>query len=375
MWRRRRRIMHSSEKSLCFFPWSFNLQPKDKAMKRFKRASDIKVGVIGYGGAFNMGKHHLNEMKGAGMTPTAVAEIDPTRLAVATTDFPGIQTFTSVAEMLKKSDVNVLAIITPHNTHAKLAIQCLNAGRHVVCEKPFAITTKECDDMIAAAKKNKVVVSTYHNRHWDGCALQAVKSIVKEKSIGEVVRIEAGMGGYGKPGDWWRTSKTISGGVLYDWGVHLLEYSLQIIESEIDEVSGFAKRGFWANETKWKADTNEDEGFAVVRFKNGRWLTLRITSIDSKPGDRWVTVTGTKGTFAFDHGSWEITKQVNGETIITKGRNPNGESQKLYQNIADHLTNGTPLVITPEWARRPIHILDLANQSATKGVAVKAKYR
>jgi len=344
-------------------------------MKKFKSASDIKVGVIGYGGAFNMGKHHLNEMKGAGMVPTAVAEIDPSRLGVATTDFPGIETYTDVAEMLKKSDVNVLAIITPHNTHAKLAIQCLKAGRHVVCEKPFAITTKECDDMIAAAKKAGVVVSTYHNRHWDGCVLQAVKSIVKEKQIGDVIRIEAAMGGYGKPGDWWRTSKAISGGVLYDWGVHLLEYSLQIIESDIDEVFGLAKTGFWADQTKWKSDTNEDEGFAVVRFKNGRWLTLRITSIDSKPGDKIVTVTGTKGTFAFDHGAWELTKVIDGETIIKKGRNPNGESQKLYQNIADHLTKGTELIITPEWARRPIHILDLANQSAKQGKALKAKYK
>ena len=59
-------------------------------MKKFKSASEIKVGVIGYGGAFNMGKAHLNEMKKAGMTPTAVAEIDKERLKVAETDFPGI---------------------------------------------------------------------------------------------------------------------------------------------------------------------------------------------------------------------------------------------------------------------------------------------
>ncbi|MFZ2655804.1 MAG: Gfo/Idh/MocA family oxidoreductase, partial [Victivallales bacterium] len=206
-------------------------------MKKFKNASEIKVGVIGYGGAFNMGKSHLNEMKKAGMTPTAVAEIDKERLKVAETDFPGIETYTSVAEMLKKSDVNLLAIITPHNTHAKLAIQCLKAGRHIVCEKPLAITTAECDAMIAEAKKNNLVASTYHNRHWDGCILDAVKK-VRSGAIGEVVRVEAHMGGWGQPGDWWRTSRTISGGILYDWGVHLLEYSFQILEGEkMKEVS------------------------------------------------------------------------------------------------------------------------------------------
>ena len=62
------------------------------------------------------------------------------------------------------------------------------------------------------------------------------------------------MGGYNKPGDWWRSSKSVSGGILYDWGVHLLEYSLQIVDSDMAEVTGLAKRGFWAPQTKWKAD-------------------------------------------------------------------------------------------------------------------------
>src|SRR5688572_17858566 len=122
----------------------------------------LKCGVIGYGGAFNMGKQHLREMQSAGMVPTAVCEIDPARLDVAKTDFPGIQTYTGVDEMLARSDVEIIAIITPHNTHAPLAIKCLNAGKHVVCEKPFAITTEECDAMIAAARAHDLVVSTYH---------------------------------------------------------------------------------------------------------------------------------------------------------------------------------------------------------------------
>jgi len=60
--------------------------------------------------------------------------------------------------------------------------------------------------------------------------------------------------------------------------------------------------------------------------------------------------------------------------MITRGRNPGSEGWKLYQNIADHLTTGAKLVITPEWARRPIHILDLANTSARTGRAIKTKY-
>ena len=344
-------------------------------MKRFKRASDIKVGVVGYGGAFNMGRHHLNEMVRAGMTPTAVAELDPERLKVAAEDFPGIETYPSVGAMLKKSDINLVTIITPHNTHAKLALQCLRAGRSVVCEKPFAVTTAECDAMIREAKKQRLVLSTYHNRHWDGCILEAVSQICKKGVIGDIVRIEAHMGGYGQPRDWWRSSKSISGGILYDWGVHLLEYSLQLISADISEVTGLASTGFWAPATAWKDDTNEDEGLAIVRFATGQWLALTISHIDSNPKRGQLEITGTSGSYIMDGGSWEIIAHRDGKTVITKGKNPPSEGWRFYQNIADHLVKGTPLVITAEWARRPIHILDLANRSAKKGAALKAKHK
>jgi len=343
-------------------------------MSRFKKASDIKVGVIGYGGAFNMGRAHLNEMKKAGMTPTAVAEIDAKRLDVAKQDFPGIETYTSVAAMLRKSGVNLLAIITPHNTHARLALQCLHAGRHVVCEKPLAITTAECDQMIAAAKKNKVVLSTYHNRHWDGNILEAMKHIRKGE-IGRIVRVDVQMGGYGKPGDWWRTSKTISGGLLYDWGVHLLEYTLQIVNSDIREVSGFLWSGVWAPQTPWKKDTNEDDGFLAVRYASGAWSTLSMSSIDSRPDQPWFKITGTKGTYLMNWDAGEIITHDGNKTVSVRVPNQQGAGWKLYQNVADHLVKGKDLIITPEWARRPIHILDLACRSAKKGAALKAKYR
>jgi scyllo-inositol 2-dehydrogenase (NADP+) len=342
-------------------------------MMTYKKAKEIKVGVVGYGGAFNMGRAHLNEMKRAGMTVTAVAELDASRLEVAKTDFPGIQTFDSLPHMLKGSDVDLISIITPHNTHAKLAIQALKAGRHVVCEKPLAITTAECDAMIAAAKKSGVVVSTYHNRHWDGCILAAMKQ-VKAGLIGDVCRVEAHMGNYGKPGEWWRSSRSISGGIMYDWGVHLLEYSLQLLDSEISEVSGFSSNGFWASQTAWKEDTNEDEGFAVVRFANGKWLTLNISSIESNPKASFLEVTGTRGSIVLDWDYNTVITHNKKDVISTKYKNPDAEGWRLYQNIADHLVKGKELVISGEWARRPIHILDLACRSANQGKALKAKY-
>lgn len=344
-------------------------------MKKAKSTQEIKVGVVGYGGAFNMGKQHLQEMRQAGMTPVAVAEVDPARLQIALQDFPGIQIYSSVTEMLKKSDVNLITLITPHNTHAPIAIQCLRAGRHVVCEKPFAINTAECDAIIREAKKKKLLVSTYHNRHWDGWILRAVEQIKEKQVIGKIFRIDLRMGNRYKPGDWWRTSRSISGGLLFDWGVHLLEYSLQLIDSDIVEVSGFATSGYWAPQTKWKNDCNEDEATAVVRFKNGAWLNLTVTHLDANPKEGHLEIHGTEGNYVIPFSHYLQYTTNEGVSTTLKGYHYSTLGHKFYENIAAHLTKGEKLVITPEWARRPIHIIDLAMQSAAKGRALPAKYK
>ena len=130
----------------------------------------------------------------------------------------------------------------------------------------------------------------------------------------------------------------------------------------------------WADKTAWKADTNEDEGYAVARFANGAWLTLMISSIEANPKRGWLEITGTKGSYIMDGGTYEILLPGGNPSLI-KGPNPDSEGWRFYQNIADHLVKNTPLVITGEWARRPIHILDLACKSAEKNAALKAKYR
>jgi len=345
-------------------------------MKKFSSKKDIRVGVIGYGGAFNMGKNHLHEMREAGMTPVAVCELDSERLKVARDDFEGIETYRTTNQMLKKSDVNLITIITPHNTHARLAIKCLEAGRHVVTEKPFAITVAECDAMMSAARRRGLTLSTYHNRHWDGCVLEGVDQIVNRKVIGDVVSIDIRAGSYGKPGDWWRSSKSISGGLAYDWGVHFLEYALQIMNENMLEVTGVSRTGVWAPKTRWKDDTNEDAVSALVRFANQKWLTLSMSSLEANPKPGFIEVHGTKGTYVMDHGTYEIIQtKGNGRVTRTSGNNRQGVWGEFYKNIADHMTRGKKLIITPEWARRPIQVLDMANQSAKLGKAMKLKYR
>jgi scyllo-inositol 2-dehydrogenase (NADP+) len=344
--------------------------------KTYANPSAIRVAVVGYGGAFNMGRQHLKEMQTAGMTPTAVVELDPKRLEVARTDFPGIETYATVDELLAKSAADLVTVITPHNTHAELGLKIAAAGRHVVLEKPMAITTEECDAMIAAAKGRDVIVSTYHNRHWDGWILRALE-LFRAGTFGDIVRIDLRMGQHGRPGDWWRSSRSISGGVLYDWGVHLLEYSLQLITSPVTEVSGYAWNGYWAAQPDfpWAKDANEDEAQATIRFASGQRINLTITQLDGAPERGFMKIVGTKATHIIDWpGSETTTGLGSGKSTVERAPNPPAEGQKFYDNISAHLTKGEPLVITGEWARRPIHLLDLAARSAKEGKALPVKY-
>lgn len=341
----------------------------EKGKSALKR---IRSAVIGYGGAYSMGKEHMEQMQMAGMQPVSVCDLDESRLKIAEKDFPGIRTYTSVAEMLNQSDFDLVTIITPHNTHSRLAVQCLKAKKHVVVEKPLALSTAECDRMIAAAAENRRLLSTYHNRHWDGCILQALK---KTGSIGDIVRIEAHMGSWSGPREWWRSSRSISGGILFDWGVHLLEYTLQLMNAEVVEVSGFTKDGVWNVDSPWKEDTVEDEGFILVRYSDGRWSSLLLTSLDASPREGWLDILGTKGSYRFDSKNWSLTIPKREGVSVLKGENPPSRRELYYRNIADHLAGKEKLIITADWARRPIHIIDLAYRSAAKGTSIRTKYR
>ena len=200
-----------------------------------KKQEHFRVGVIGYSGAFNMGQLHLTSMaKNEGVEVAAVCELDPALRQAAEEDFPGIKTYSRIGTMLRNANLDLVTIITPHNTHAKLAVQCLNAGVRVVCEKPLAITSAEVKRMQAAAKKNKVMISTFHNRRWDGDFVVLRDLILKEQIIGRVFRIEAGFYGYGEQGTWWRSNRKISGGAIYDWGAHFTDWILNIVPEKID---------------------------------------------------------------------------------------------------------------------------------------------
>ena len=320
--------------------------------------STWRVGTIGYGGAFNMGATHLHSLaKNAGFVPAAVCDADAARTLVAEKDFPGIQRYTKVSEMLAKAKLDLVIIITPHDSHADLAVQCLNAGVGVVVEKPMAITTAEVTRMVDAAKKKKAFLSTFHNRRWDGDYL-ALKKIVAEGIIGRIHRIDAGFYGYGEQGTWWRSNKKISGGALYDWGAHFTDWILGVVPSPVASVSGFQHKN-----PEWKKYDNEDHSEAHYRFKDGTLATLTISNLAMVDRPRW-TILGEKGSIVFGNDHWIVKAVINGRTFETKVAFEQSDWDGYYRNVAAHLTKGEKLSVTPESAARVIAALHSADVSA-----------
>ena len=339
--------------------------------EQINKNKQIRGAVIGYGGAFNMGKSHLTWMQDAGIVPVAVCDLDPARLLAAAADFPGLHTYAEASQLLADEEIDLVTIITPHNSHAPLAIEALQAGKAVICEKPMCLTAQEATDMIAASEANGLLLSVFHNRRHDGDFLALREAIVEKKLIGDVFSIQAGLAGYGHPGHWWRSDKALSGGAFYDWGAHFVDWILALMPGrKVISVTGhFHKR-------VWHDVTNEDHVQAILRFDDGAHADLSFSQIASLPLPRW-RIQGTEGGI-LDDGSVKdgMTLFTHLQGIRMKGelRNKPSRWENYYANIHAHLTEDAPLDVTPRQARRVIAILEAAGKSARSGQAEPVAY-
>ena len=322
----------------------------------------VRCGLLGYGPSWNMGKAHgqfINEQ--AGMTTVAVCDIDPARRAAAEQELPGLRTFESLGAMLKADDINLVVDILPHNLHAETALECLKAGRHVVLEKPFCLTTQEATEMIQAARRGGRMLSVFHNRRWDS-DYQAIRSIMARGLLGKVFHVEAFMGGYDRPGTSWRSDKMVSGGALYDWGAHFVDWILRLMGRRVTQVTGFMQKRWWQHVT------NEDQAEAVIRFEDGEVADLQISSLAAATKPRW-RILGTQGALVSQGGdSHRVISHACGHAV--DGQVPfKGalSGRPYYRNIADHLLAGEPLEVTAEQAREVIAVIETAERSSAEG--------
>lgn len=338
-------------------------------------SAPVQAGIIGYGPAFNMGLNHSTAINSIeGLQVTAVCDLDSERLEAAREELGDIKTYSKVADVAADPDIQLVIVILPHNLHCEVAVACLGAGKHVVVEKPMAISIDECTQMIEAAKKRSLMLSVFHNRRWDG-DFNAIKDIIEQGYIGEVFHLEAHSGGYRPPGTSWRSEKAVCGGAFYDWGAHFVDWVLHLIPSPITTVSGQFQKRVWGHVT------NEDHVEAYIKFASSAVAHVELSSIAAAGKPRWY-ILGTKGAIVDSPataGTFTVSTAIDPRHVATfdvpyyQVPFPDG-AKAFYQGIGDHLLRDEPLHVTPESARRVIAVMDLAERSSKSGSEQEMPY-
>ena len=184
--------------------------------------------VVGYGG---MGSWHVaHAQKSDVVNLLGIYDIDPKKTILARER--GIFAYDSLDEVLSDERVDIVTVAIPNDSHLDTVVRSLKAGKNVICEKPVAMNSNELEEMIAAAESADKIFSVHQNRRFDVDYL-AMKQIKESGEIGEIINIESRIhGSRGIPSDW-RGVKEHGGGMVLDWGVHLIDQLLQNFDEKI----------------------------------------------------------------------------------------------------------------------------------------------
>jgi predicted dehydrogenase len=346
-------------------------------------AAPVRVGILGYGAIGH--EHNAAIAQTPGLELVAVCDPNPLRVAAAQELAPDVRGHATAEDLLADDGVDLVIVSTPPDTHAAWALRFLEAGKSVVVEKPFCITVDEADRQIAAARERGLMLAVYQNRRWDPDYL-ALKQVVRSGALGDVFHYESFIGGYGHPCNYWHSDEAVSGGAIYDWGSHYLDWVLDLFDQPVEWVSATTHKRVWHDVT------NADHTRVLVHFTDG--VEAEFTHSDlaaaSKPK---FYVLGTCGGLV---GDWRTEKVVArspigtlqedrlavsdspadlrvftpdgaGGTSETRLSIPPAPPQPFHRQLADALLSGEPMDVTPEGSRRNIAVMEAATLSARDG--------
>lgn len=287
------------------------------------------VAVIGFGG---QGGWHCKEILKSDVAELAgIYDIKEERRKAAKEQ--GIKVYESADAIFNDKNVDIVVIAVPNNDHKELVISALGCGKNVICEKPVEMSVAAFDEMAAAAKKSGKIFSVHQNRRWDVDFL-SMKRIAESGEIGELISIESRIhGSRGIPSDW-RCTKKCGGGMILDWGVHLIDQILQIFGSE--KICGV----YCA--TTNITNTEVDDGFKLnLYFESGKTAYVEV------------------GTYNFIKMPRFYMQCKNGTAIIDNWRNPASIAKLKAWNEKDVLPVQTAAGITKTMAPRDSLTLDV----------------
>ncbi len=334
--------------------------------------------VIGYGG---QGAWHAKQILGSDVALLAgVFDTNPLRNQAAC--HAGIHVYDSVESMLADPTVETVVVATPNDSHKELVIQCLQAGKHVICEKPVEMSVAAFDEMESAMKKSGKLFTVHQNRRWDVDFL-AMKEIVASGQIGDILRIESRVhGSRGIPSDW-RCTKAQGGGMILDWGVHLIDQILQIISDPITHV--------YCTATHY-TNTEVDDGFKLeLTFAGGQTAYVEVGTYNfiAMPRFYLQCQNGTaliedwrKNAQVARMKAWNekevlpvqtaagITKTMAPRDEITldiyEAARPVSDVHDFYRNFCDAINDRSALLVTTAQVRRVLQVMEAAFSSIEK---------
>jgi len=311
----------------------------------------------------------------------AIAERDPERRARAGALAPSARLVAGVHELANDDHVDLVVVSTPPNSHADLASQLLGAGKHVVVEKPMALSASEADDLLAQADDTGRVLAVYQNRHFDP-DFAAIERLVRSGVLGEVFHLEAFVGGFAHPCNQWHSDEEVSGGVAFDWGAHYLEQILSLIDGPVAHVRASAHKRRW-----WDV-TNADQLRLTVRFADGAEADFVHSDLAAALKPKWY-ILGTEGAIVAD---WRQERVVARSPIGTLDEDvlapadapatvaffaPDGsvtnvalgdlDPAAFHRELADQLAFGQPTSTDPLRSRDVVALLEAAGRSAAAG--------
>lgn len=340
------------------------------------------VTVIGYGGQGGWHADHI--MKSDVVSLLGIYDIAEARVELARSR--GIHTYNTLEEALGDERCDIVVIATPNDVHKKLVIKALEAGKNVICEKPVEMSVAAFDEMAEAAKKSGKLFTVHQNRRWDVDFL-AIKQIINESDIGEPIRIESRIhGSRGIPSDW-RCHKPYGGGMILDWGVHLIDQMLQLIPEKIVKVS--------CDITNITTD-EVDDGFRLnIYFESGKtgyvevgtfnFISMPRFYMQCKNGSAKIEDWRMKAQVAKCL-AWHESDVVPVQTAagITKTMAPRDEItlksyeierpvsdvHDFYRNVVKAVDGIEPQLIQLPEVRRVMQVMEAAFASAEKGTAL-----
>lgn len=301
--------------------------------------------------------------------------------------YPYVDVVTDISDLLTDPEIHLVIITTPNTTHLPMARAALEAGKHVVLEKPFAITTKDADQLIQLADKQEKILTVFQNRRWDGDFL-TVKKILESRHLGRLVEFESHYDrfrNYQKPNAW-KEENLPGSGILYDLGPHLIDQALVLFG---------LPESVTANIRYQRDGSQTDDQFEIILDYPNLKVTLKAGMLVREPLPRLI-LQGTDGSYVKygldpqeavlkegnipDQPDWgsepkklwgRLNTDLNGLHFEGQIETLPGCYQKFYADLYKAITENTEPAISARQARNTIRIIELAFQSDDEQRTVK----